>query len=159
MDEAQNQTEEIQNVFSDKKVRIGFIRKTLALFTTQIAITCGACLYLYFFSETKIIDFLWASPMLLRISCGVICLFIAILANCTDFGRRTPNNYILLLLFNLSFTLIVMQTCAMNTRLILPAIVITFTICSVLTIYALITPYDFTIWGGALVMMLLQTFP
>ena len=43
----------------------------------------------------------------------------------------------------------------MNTRLILPAIVITFTICSVLTIYALITPYDFTIWGGALVMMLL----
>ncbi len=73
------------NGFSSKAVRLGFVRKTIGIFTMQIIITFSGCLYVSLSPESKLAKIIENNLALFIIAC-VLNLVILICINCTSLG-------------------------------------------------------------------------
>jgi len=133
--------------FSEKSIRLAFVRKVYAILMVQLAITVGfIALFLYIPSVKQ---FTAGNPWVLWVALAMTFVLLIVLACCNDFRRRWPLNIILLLLFTLceGFLLGAIST-AYRTDDVLIAVGICAVVCLGLTIFAFQTKWDFTACGG-----------
>lgn len=75
---------------------------------------------------------------------------------CETFRRKTPHNYIALMVFTFAESFLVGVISSMyQYHIVLTAVVITAVICIALTIFAFQTKIDFTIYNGLLFVLLI----
>ncbi|XP_054707256.1 protein lifeguard 1-like isoform X2 [Uloborus diversus] len=140
--------------FSEKAIRMAFIRKVYAILMAQLAITV-AFICLFLFSEPVMKYTMEHTEMLII---AVVLSFVLIIAMscCSNVRRTYPLNMICLFLFTIveSFML---GTIAGSYKVdeVLWAVGICAVICLGLTIFAFQTKYDFTMMGGMLFVTLL----
>ncbi|XP_076331438.1 protein lifeguard 1-like [Tachypleus tridentatus] len=136
--------EGIENAFSEKAIRMGFIRKVYGILMVQLAVTVGfICLFIF---EPKVN---WVALVLVFIMMIVLV--------CCDKVRRTfPVNLICLMVFTLleSFLLGTTASYYRHDEVMMAAGICTF-VCLGLTLFAFQTKWDFTMLGGMLFVALL----
>jgi protein lifeguard len=129
--------------------RIRFIRKVFGILTFQLALTTLITSVPVFNPDAsnwilKHKALLWTSLITLLVTnIAIFCV--------PGIARRVPTNYILLLLFTLSEAYTVAYTAARyEPRSVLLAALIATGVVLSLTLYALLTPSDFSMSGGSL---------
>ena len=81
---------------------------------------------------------------------------IIMLTCCENFRRKTPHNYVALMVFTLAESFLVgVISSIYNYKIVLTAVLITAAICIALTIFAFQTKIDFTVYNGLLFVLLL----
>ncbi|KAG8179830.1 hypothetical protein JTE90_020813 [Oedothorax gibbosus] len=140
--------------FSEKSIRMAFIRKVYAILMVQLAITF-AFISLFVYSEPVR---LYTQEHTEMIIIAVVLVFVLMIAMaCCDNVRRTyPLNFICLFLFTFveSFLLGVASSTYKADEVMWAAGICAF-ICLGLTAFAFQTKYDFTMMGGMLFVTLL----
>ncbi|KFM63745.1 Protein lifeguard 2, partial [Stegodyphus mimosarum] len=145
---------EFGSSFSEKSIRMAFIRKVYAILMVQLAITVGfICLFLY--NEPVKLYTIEHPEMMIIGFVFVIVLMIA-MACCDNVRRTFPLNFICLFLFTIveSFLLGVASSVYKADEVMWAAGICAF-ICLGLTAFAFQTKYDFTMMGGMLFVALL----
>ncbi|GFY78044.1 protein lifeguard 1 [Trichonephila inaurata madagascariensis] len=140
--------------FSEKNIRMAFIRKVYAILMVQLAITFGFISLFVYNDSVK----LFAQQHTELMFIAIILVFVLMIAMaCCDNVRRTfPLNFICLFLFTFveSFLLGVASSTYEADEVMWAAGICAF-ICLGLTIFAFQTKYDFTMMGGMLFVALL----
>lgn len=140
--------------FSDKAIRMAFIRKVYGILMVQLAITVAfICLFIY---EPTVKLYSIEHPGLF-ISALVMTLVLMLVMACCDTVRRvTPWNFICLFAFTfLEAFLLGAASSAYEADAVMWAVGICTFICLGLTLFAFQTKYDFTMFGGMLFVALL----
>ncbi|CAL1263715.1 unnamed protein product [Larinioides sclopetarius] len=140
--------------FSEKNIRMAFIRKVYAILMVQLAITFGF-ISLFVYNENVREYTMNHTEMMVVAVIMVFALMIAMA--CCDSVRRTfPLNFICLFLFTIveSFLLGVVSSTYKAESVMWAAGICAF-ICLGLTAFAFQTKYDFTMMGGMLFVCLL----
>ena len=131
--------------------RMGFIKKVYGILSAQMAVTTAFILFVQLKDEASRLEFMsntaiWIWPAFffsITIEIAILC--------CRNVARKVPLNYIMLLLFTLSFSFIVgWITGGYAPQAVIEAGVATLATTVALTIYALTTKDDYTIMGGLL---------
>jgi len=139
--------------FSEKSIRLGFIRKVYSILSIQLGITVGfIALFLY---HEGIKQWTRENPSFMFATLGVYIVTIIALACCEGIRRKAPQNFIFLSIFTLATSVLVgtiSSTYSENTVLL--AAGITVAIVVGLTIFSFQTKWDFTRFGGILFCML-----
>ena len=145
-------TEELSydgEVFNTKEIRLGFIRKVYLILSVQLLVTCGAVLLTYNVAAVRDFqnEYFW-----LYYVCIVVTIVTLYAIGCYKrVARSVPLNYSLLAVFTVCESYVVSAlTAYYSSNDILIATLFTGIIVIALTIYALTTNTDFTMWGGAL---------
>lgn len=135
--------------FSDKKIRLAFIRKVYLILMSQLAFTV-ACICICLFSSTIkdwVQDNIW-------IYITAYCVFIVtyiVLVCCPDVRRRVPANYICLVILTVAMSLMAAVISSFHdTVIVLVAMGITAVVCLSVTIFAIQTKIDFTLCNSLL---------
>ncbi|XP_013786930.1 protein lifeguard 1-like [Limulus polyphemus] len=145
---------EFENAFSEKVIRMGFIRKVYGILMVQLAITAGfICLFLYVPEVQKFtashIELFWIA--------FVLMLIVMIVLVCCDKVRRNyPSNIVLLVIFTVLESF--MLGCAAGgykADEVMMAVGICAVVTLGLTIFAFQTKWDFTTCGGFLLVAVL----
>ncbi|GFR19597.1 protein lifeguard 1 [Trichonephila clavata] len=140
--------------FSEKNIRMAFIRKVYAILMVQLAITFGFISLFVYNDSVK----LFAQQHTELMFIAIILVFVLMIAMaCCDNVRRTfPLNFICLFMFTFveSFLLGVASSTYEADEVMWAAGICAF-ICLGLTIFAFQTKYDFTMMGGMLFVALL----
>lgn len=140
--------------FSDKSIRRGFIRKVYAVLTCQLIVTFGIIAVFVLVPEVN--DYAYHHSELFWSAFGISIALILILGCCSGFRRKTPFNYIALILFTLcEGYLLGCVAATYSASEVLVAIGITIVVSVGLTIFAFQTKWDFTLKGGLLFVLLL----
>ena len=146
----------IFQVFEDKKIRQGFIRKVYSLLCLQLFITFGFCLLSNLQSDANQFMRSEMGQALYWISLVGLVMIMGAMLCCQDGLRKFPSNYIYLSIFTICMSYqLGMATVFYNTQIIIQAIGITGIITITLTIYACQTYYDLTDKGGYLISFLI----
>ncbi|KAG7166829.1 protein lifeguard 1-like [Homarus americanus] len=141
--------------FSEKSIRMGFIRKVYSLLVVQLVITFG--IVALFIWVPQVTDFALHTPALFWSAFGVTFAMIILLACCSDFRRKTPFNYIALFVFTIcEGWLLGCASATFTAWEVTIAIGITIIICVALTIFAFQTKWDFTMKSGLLFVLLIS---
>lgn len=132
--------------------RLGFIQKVYGILTCQLLFTVFLCLIAKTNESFK--NFL-IENIGLFIFFLILNLVIMITLFCfQNVSKTVPYNYILLAIFTFSESWIVATLCAMtNPQIVLMAAVMTLGITVSLTLYAITTKTDFTIYGGLMYLL------
>ena len=133
-------------------IRLGFIRKVYGIILFQLLITT---IVIYFSIYSQVFAQFMVSSVGFFYLCvaGVFCTEIPIIC-CPSVARNVPLNYILLLIFTLCESYLVAYTTLFYEPLsVLMCAGITLAIVIGLTLYAIFTKTDLTVWGGALVSL------
>ncbi|KAL1516996.1 hypothetical protein ABEB36_000819 [Hypothenemus hampei] len=139
--------------FSDKSIRRNFVRKVFAILMVQLAITTGFIALFCFEQHSK--SFIQENPLLLLIPVITTFVIIIILACCSNLRRKTPANYILLIIFTIAEGFLVGTISSFfDTNIVLLAVGVTAVVCLALTIFAFQTKWDFTGCGSILFVLL-----
>lgn len=140
--------------FSDKTIRLGFIRKVFSILLVQLLITFAfICLFLYcepvrVYSQNN--AWLWIVAFVMTFVCMIV------LACCEHVRRTYPSNFIFLGLFTICEGYLVGAiSSAYEVDAVLIAVGVTAVVAFGLITFAMQTKYDFTACGGALLVMLL----
>jgi len=140
--------------FSEKKIRMGFIRKVYAILMLQLTITTGFIAVFLF--EENLARFSRENPEMLFISGGFTIIIVIGMACCNDIRRTWPINIILLVIFTLFESWTLGTLCSFyEVESVLIAAGMCTVVCLALTIFAFQTKYDFTVCGSALYVSLL----
>eukprot|EP00128_Syssomonas_multiformis_P012007 Colp12_sorted_trinity150504_noHs@28236 len=135
--------------FSEKAIRMAFIRKVYAILSFQLLVTCGIiCLFLY---QPKVKSFVQTSKPMFWSAwiLSIVCVFA--IACFGELRRRTPHNFILLSVFTLcEGYLLGVVSSYYEAWQVLAAAGICVVVTLALTIFAFQTKYDFTMMGGML---------
>lgn len=144
---------EFGSSFSEKNIRMAFIRKVYAILMVQLAITF-AFISLFVYSEPVRLYTQEHSEMVIVAIFLVFALMIA-MACCDNVRRQFPLNFICLFLFTFveSFLLGVVSS-SYDAKEVMWAAGICAFICLGLTAFAFQTKYDFTMMGGMLFVTL-----
>ena len=146
----------IFQVFDDKKIRHGFIKKVYSLLCVQLFITFGFCLLTNINYDTNKFMKSEMGKVLYLVSLVGLIIIMSIMLCCQDGLRKFPSNYIYLSTFTMCMSYqLGMITVFCNTQILIQAIGITGLITITLTIYAFQTSYDFTDKGGYLISCLI----
>ncbi|XP_057374723.1 protein lifeguard 1-like [Daphnia carinata] len=143
--------------FSEKAIRMAFIRKVYAILMVQLTVTMG-CIAVFVFVQ-PIACYSKTHPQLM-IGALVMSIVLLITLVCySDFRRRWPLNFIMLGSFTLceGFLLGTLSS-HYETKEVLIAAGICTAVCLALTLFSIQTKWDFTAMGGillALVVVLL----
>jgi FtsH-binding integral membrane protein len=140
--------------FTEKSIRLGFIRKVYSILLCQLIVTIGfICLFLYVepvraYSHQNV--WLWAVAMALTLVC------IIALACCPDVRRTFPTNMIFLGIFTLCESFLLGSVASYyKADAVLIAAGITAVVALGLTIFAFQTKWDFTMCSGGLFVFLI----
>uniref|UniRef100_T1JKG3 Protein lifeguard 1 n=1 Tax=Strigamia maritima TaxID=126957 RepID=T1JKG3_STRMM len=140
--------------FSEKSVRMAFIRKVYAILMVQLAITLAVSSLLIF--EPNCRAYSHEHPEMSYIAIAMTFICIISLACCTNVRRQTPTNFIVLGIFTFCEAFLVGSVASFYKA---DAVAISLGICVIvclgLTIFAFQTKYDFTMCGGMLFVALL----
>lgn len=143
--------------FSEDSIRRGFIRKVYLILTVQLSITLAFIALFLYHKPTQ--RFVANHPELFIIAIVVFIVVMIALACCGDLRRKTPVNYILLILFTLAESFFVGTISSQyKTDVVLMAIGITAAVSFGLTLFALQTKWDFTMMGGILFVAVIILF-
>jgi len=150
--------EQIENVetftFSNKSVRLGFIKKVYLILSTQLLITFLVVLASFLSDPFR--DFLTRTSWLLIVAAVLTFVIIIVLGCFPSVSRNVPINYILLFVFTLGEAYIVAYVCSRSDpATVLLAAGLTLGITIALTLYATFTKSDFTFLGGFLFVCLI----
>lgn len=143
--------------FSDKSIRLGFIRRVFAVLMLQLLTTVGfICLFLF---SDRVKGFA-QNNLGLYISAYVVFFVLYFVLVCCEGVRRSyPSNVIMLALFTLALSYLVGVISSFHeTNIVLIMMGITTLVCASVMIFACQTKYDFTTWGGVLFCAALAIF-
>jgi len=140
--------------FSEKSIRLAFIRKVYSILLIQILITCAfIAVFLY---VTPVREFCHENPWTWIVALIATFVLLIALACCPDVRRTWPTNIILLGLFTLfEGYLLGAISSAYEADAVLIAAGITAVVAFGLTVFAFQTKYDFTTCTGALLVCLI----
>ncbi|XP_063615382.1 protein lifeguard 1-like [Penaeus indicus] len=139
--------------FSEKSIRMGFIRKVYAILCTQLLITFG--LVAIFVWVPDVGQYALNNQWMLWVAIGLTLTMVIALSCCGNLRRKSPYNYIALFVFTIceAYLLGVVSASYEGTEVAI-AIVSTAVVTLVLTLFAFQTKYDFTMMGGFLLVSL-----
>jgi len=140
--------------FSDKTIRLGFIRKVYSILMVQLLVTVGF-ISLFVYNESAAL-YARQNPGLFVAALVLTLITIIAMACCESVRRKTPTNFIFLGLFTIceGFLLGVASSTYQADEVLLAAGITTF-ICLGLTLFSFQTKYDFTTSGGILFCLLM----
>jgi len=142
------------DAFSNKNVRMGFIRKVYGILSVQLLITLGFVCTFSLSQETR--QWTARNTWLFWLAFATTIVTIIMLSCCETFRRKTPHNYIALMVFTLAESFLVGVISSMyKYQIVLTAVLITAVICLALTVFAFQTKIDFTIYNGLLFVLLI----
>nr|ACO14557.1 Fas apoptotic inhibitory molecule 2 [Caligus clemensi] len=142
--------------FSDKAVRLGFIRKVYGLLCVQLGITAAI---MGIFSIEKVKLFSASHPEMFWVAFAIMLVTLISMACCSNVRRKTPMNIIFLGLFTLAEGFLLGNvTSYYKASEVLLAVGITFVLVLALTIFAFQTKVDFTVFSGVLMVAVLCLF-
>ena len=136
----------------DRNDRLNFIRKVYGILSCQLTLT-AACI-----AAVKTIPG-WNSGIQALFPLVIVCLIMGIFVEiaiicCKGVARKVPTNYLLLLLFTLCQAVVFSFICSFYTSAsVISAAGMTAGVTIALTLYALCTKTDFTMYGGAFVVI------
>ncbi|XP_071520447.1 protein lifeguard 1 [Panulirus ornatus] len=132
--------------FSDKSIRMGFIRKVYMILMAQLLVTFGMVAV---FSLSKDVNtFFRGNPAFFYVALAGTLVCIITLSCCGNVRRRTPHNYIFLGIFTVCEGFLLGTAAASFTGTeILIAVGITLVVTLSLTVFAFQTKFDFTTCG------------
>lgn len=143
-----------QNSFSEKTIRLAFIRKVYGILLVQLAITV-AMIALFVFEE-HVKNFSHANPAMFWAAFAMTIVLIFVLACCQNVRRSFPANFICLFMFTILEGILLGSAASYYDA---EAVILAVGICAIvslgLSIFACQTKYDFTTCGGALLVCLL----
>jgi len=145
----------LSDSFSDKAVRLGFVRKVYSILCAQLVLTMGIMAF-FFIESVKKWALTPANQWLFWVA--VVFMFVSLIAMacCPDVRRKTPHNYIFLTIFTAAEGLLLgIATATYKADEVLMAVGICAFITFALTIFAFQTKFDFTAMGGVLICVLL----
>jgi len=138
--------------FSDKAVRLGFIRKVYAILCAQLVLTMGI---VGVFTLQSVKEYAAVHQEMFWISFVISLIALITLTCCPDVRRKTPHNFIFLGLFTVAEGFLLGCVVATyRTDEVLMAVGICAAVTLALTMFAFQTKIDFTAWGGALLAVL-----
>jgi len=138
--------------FSDKAIRLNFIRKVYSILTVQLAVTMG---FIGFFFIPSVAKFSRETPSLLYVAMAFSFILMIALVCVPSIRRKTPHNMIFLGLFTLCEGWLIGAICSTyQVEEVLIAVGMTAGVVFALTLFAMQTKIDFTAWGGALLCVL-----
>lgn len=141
--------------FTEKSVRMGFIRKVYGLLSVQLVITFGLVAIIVLIPQVK--EFVINNPALFYSALGITFAMIIILACCGEFRRKTPHNFIALILFTIcEGYLLGCASATFDAWEVMVAIGATIVVALALTVFAFQTKWDFTLKGGMLYVSLIM---
>jgi len=145
----------LSNSFSDKAVRLGFIRKVYSILCAQLVLTMSVMGFFFIDSVKK-----WSvQPQNQWVFwLAFVFMFVSLIAMacCPDVRRKTPHNYIFLTIFTAAEGLMLgAVTATYDVAEVMMAVGICAAITFALTIFAFQTKFDFTAMGGVLICVLL----
>ncbi|XP_044001570.1 protein lifeguard 1-like [Aphidius gifuensis] len=129
--------------FSEKSIRLGFIRKVYSLLMSQLLLTFGIVAFIFFHPATN--SFVKSNRWLFWVAFVVGFVTLICMVCCSTVARKTPMNYIFLFIFTgaESFLVSVITTKYRGEEILL-AFGITIVLCFSLTLFAFQTKWDFT---------------
>lgn len=137
------------NAFSDRKVRLAFIRKVYLILMSQLTFTV-ICICIFLFSST-IKEWVRYNLWLYLSAYGVFIVTYVILVCCPKVRRRVPANYICLIVFTIAVSILTAIISSFHdTVIVLVAMGMTAAICLSITIFTIQTKIDFTMCYGLL---------
>ncbi|XP_074597253.1 protein lifeguard 1-like [Brevipalpus obovatus] len=151
--EAGYATESMDNAFSDKAIRMGFIRKVYGIICIQLVVTMGFALVFSTSDSTKMFLVKNTWILIVTLILSIICM---IGLTCCGLARSYPLNMICLSIFTLCMATTVGMSCAFRSGdVVLMAVVMTTIIVVGLTIFAFQTKIDFTMISGIMFVVIL----
>lgn len=140
--------------FTEKSIRLSFIRKVYSILTLQLLITVGFIAVFLFSSKVR--HYFDQNPIYLLIAVITVIVLCIVLCCCTNVRRTSPGNYICLLIFTIAMGFMVGNiSVRYDTQSVILAAGLTAGITLGLTLFSFQTKIDFTSWGGALFALLL----
>ncbi|CAH1398922.1 unnamed protein product [Nezara viridula] len=140
--------------FTERSIRLAFIRKVYSILTLQLLITVGF-IAVFIFSP-KVQNYFAQNPIYLLIAVIAVIVLSIVLCCCTNVRRSSPGNYICLLIFTIAMGFMVGNiSVRYDTEAVILAAGLTAGITLGLTLFSFQTKIDFTSWGGALFALLL----
>lgn len=138
--------------FSEKSVRLGFIRKVYSILCAQLTLTV-AFIALFFIPSVK--TFSQENSWILWVAMAFSIVLIIMLVCVESIRRKSPHNMIFLGLFTVvEGWLVGAITSQYEVTEVLIAVGMTAGVVLALTVFAMQTKIDFTAWGGALLAVL-----
>lgn len=145
------------NAFSDKAVRMGFIRKVYGLLMVQLLITMGMISVFTFVHSVRL--YARQNSWMYWVAFVVVMVVMIALVCCEGARRKAPTNYIFLGIFTVAEGFMLGSiTAAFDAESVLIAVGICAGVTLALTLFAFQTKYDFTTCGGMLCAMLMVLF-
>ncbi|XP_020811643.1 protein lifeguard 1 [Drosophila serrata] len=140
--------------FSNDSIRRGFVRKVYLILLAQLIATLGLLALLTCDDDVKL--YVQESKVLFLLAWVGMLVTLGILTCNEGARRRTPTNFIFLMMFSIAQSFLVsVVACRYAPKEIFMSVVITAVVCLGLTVFALQTRFDFTMMGGMLVSFLL----
>ncbi|XP_061178301.1 protein lifeguard 1-like [Saccostrea echinata] len=141
------------SAFSEKNVRLGFIRKVYGILLCQIVVTLLVMVMFMYIEPVK--EYSMHNPWIWYTALAVTFVTLIILVCCDDVRRKTPMNLIFLGIFTLCESILLgAVTSHYDEVSVLLAVGITAGVCLALTLFAFQTKFDFTMCGGLLFVFL-----
>ncbi|XP_053207729.1 protein lifeguard 1-like [Panonychus citri] len=141
------------DAFSNKSIRLKFIRKVYGILSLQLLVTMGFVLAFTLSEEVK--GFALKNSWLLFVALGFSLVSLITLA-CCGVHRTFPGNLVCLGIFTLSESVMIGFTTAFRRgEIVLYAVIITAAIVLSLTLFAFQTKIDFTAFNGILFVCLM----
>jgi FtsH-binding integral membrane protein len=136
-------------MFSDKTIRMGFIRKVYGILLCQLTVTMSFIALFTFEHNTK--SFVLANwPILYGVTAVFAFIFLLVLV-CTNLRRKYPANIILLSVFTLLESVVLGSVASLyEAQEVIMAVGVTAVVTLALTIFAFQTKWDFTAFSGIL---------
>lgn len=138
--------------FSDKAVRLGFIRKVYSILCAQLALTM-ALIGFFFIPSVQLFAAKNSWVLILALVLSLVMMFSLVCV--PSLRRKSPHNFIFLGVFTLCEGYLVGAICSTYDVVeVLIAVGVTAGVVLALTVFAMQTKIDFTAWGGALLCVL-----
>jgi len=142
----------LTNSFTEKSVRLGFIRKVYSILSVQLVITMAI---IGIFTLESVKAYSQGHPELWILAMVIMFVSLITLACCEGVRRKTPHNFIFLGLFTLAEGFMLgTVTARYRADEVLMAVGVCAAITLALTIFAFQTKIDFTAMGGVLIAVL-----
>merc|ERR1719187_2737263 len=144
------------NSFTEKAVRLGFIRKVYSILCMQLVVTMGI---IGIFTLESVKRYSNDHPEMWIIAMVLMFVSLITLACCEGVRRKTPHNFIFLGLFTCAEGFMLgTVTSTYDANEVLMAVGVCAAIILALTIFAFQTKVDFTAMGGVLIAVLMVFF-
>ncbi|XP_071103951.1 protein lifeguard 1-like [Haliotis cracherodii] len=142
------------NSFSEKSIRLGFIRKVYGILTCQIAVTIAIMSLFLYVHEVR--EYSRNNPWMWFLALAITFIAIIVLACCPNVRRQSPTNMILLAVFTICEGFLLGTVAShYDQDAVLMAVGVTAIVTVSLTIFAFQTKWDFTMMGGMLFVFLI----